>query len=191
MDDLQALCKRCHFAKHNPDRFKSECCTKPGPTPIHRLKPYSDEALLLDEPLPPDNGTDADFALQMDLLEAQPTAEELTAAFVETTDSEGREGFTLDPEKLPPPRLSRYQRIAKELGTSARIVAILDNMEILLATDEIEISETVTKHLSPFVEVVSAKDAGWEGYGYEKVYQLKKETYTILQKYKDSRESHE
>ena len=103
MDDLQALCKRCHHKKHRPKRFKSECCTKPGPTPIHRLKTFSAEALALNEPLPTHNGTKADFALGIDLIEAQPTDEDLANATIESKDSEGRTLFTVDSNRLPPP----------------------------------------------------------------------------------------
>ena len=77
MDDLQALCKRCHHKKHRPERFKSECCTKPGATPIHRLKPFSTEALALNEPLPAHNGTDADFKLMLDTDRYHGIAKEL------------------------------------------------------------------------------------------------------------------
>ena len=175
MDDLQALCKRCHFAKHKPQMFNSECCTKLGPTPIHRLKPFSAEALALDIPLPPHNGTDADFALGIDLIETQPTDEDLANATIESKDSEGRTLFTVDSNRLPPPRLSRYQRIAKELGTSARIAAILDNLFMMFACGEIQIEEELTEALKPWVNTVNAEEAGLGGYGYEEIYVVKPE----------------
>ena len=69
----------------------------------------------------------------------------------------------------------RYHGIAKELGTSARIAAILDNLFMMFACGEIQIEAELTEALKPWVNTVNAEEAGLGGYGYEEIYVVKPE----------------
>ena len=91
-------------------------------------------------------------------------------AVIQSKDSEGRTYFTIDQNRIPLPRLSRYQRVAKELGTSTRIAAILDNLFMMFACGEIQIEAELTEALKPWVNIVNAEEAGLGGYGYEEIY---------------------
>ena len=71
--------------------------------------------------------------------------------------------------------LESYTKIAKELGTSARVTAILGNLTILFTCGEIRVDFELTETLKRFVDVVPAKEANLEGYGIETVYKLKPE----------------
>ena len=71
--------------------------------------------------------------------------------------------------------LDYYTEIAGELDTSARIVALLDNLGILSAAGKIDVEPELTETLKRFVDVVPAKEANLEGYGVETVYKLKPE----------------
>ena len=69
----------------------------------------------------------------------------------------------------------RYTNIAKELGISARVAAILGKLNILFACGDIEVTPELTETLKSFVDVVPAKEANLDGYGVETVYKLKPE----------------
>lgn len=72
-------------------------------------------------------------------------------------------------------RLAYYEKIAGELNTSVRIAALLKNLGILFASGQIDVKPELTEAIKHFVDVVAAKEANLEGYGFETVYKLKSE----------------
>jgi len=58
----------------------------------------------------------------------------------------------------------KCQVIARKLGTEPIIAALLDNLGILFACDDIAVEDKVTAAISQFADVVPAEEAGLKGY---------------------------
>ena len=119
MEDLQALCAKCHMSKSpkvrnfygNPVR---NCCLVEGQRDIKRPLPYH----VWNE-----------------------------ANFFYVVDGTGK-----------------YDAIAEELQTDPVIVALLDNLGIMFACGDIEVTDEVTKAIDKYADVVPAKEVDLDGY---------------------------
>lgn len=69
----------------------------------------------------------------------------------------------------------RCTQIAETLGTAPVIAALLDNLGIMFACDDIEVTAKITQAIGRFVDIVPAEAGGLDGYGHETVYKLKPE----------------
>lgn len=116
MDDLQALCPKCHMKISKVRNFYGSttysCCLKEDEIEVEKTLPY-------------DIWNEANFRLQMDRF--------------------------------------KYQVIAKKLGTTDVIAALLDKLGIMFACGDISVEPKTTKAIEQFVDVVPAKEAGLEG----------------------------
>ena len=120
MEDLQALCPKCHMRKSRVKGFYGNvprfCC---------QTEPI-DESETPKKILPYSVWHEANFYYQM------------------------------NPDK--------YESIASELGADPIIVSLLDNLGILFASGNIAVTPKITKAIEAHADVVSASEAGLEGY---------------------------
>ena len=120
MEDLQALCPKCHMQKSRIKGFYGSvpryCCqTEP-----------KDESENPSKILPYSVWNEANFHYQT------------------------------DPD--------RYENIASQLGTGPVIASLLDNLGIMFACSNIEVTPKITKAIEDYADVVPASEAGLEGY---------------------------
>ena len=138
MEDLQALCPKCHMSKsskvHNfyGNRVQN-CCLLEGEPEVEKTLPY----YIWNE---------ANFYLQMET--------------------------------------PKYNLIGEKLGTDPIIAALLDNLGIMFACDDISVTDKVTQAINQFADVVPAEKAGLDGYcdvaykikpEYEKYFEISEE----------------
>ncbi len=58
----------------------------------------------------------------------------------------------------------KYSLIAEKIGTDPIIAALLDNLGIMFACDELAVTDKVTEVINKFADVVPARQANLEGY---------------------------
>ena len=58
----------------------------------------------------------------------------------------------------------KYENIASQLRTDPVIASLLDNLGIMFACDDIEVTPEITKAIEDYADVVPASEAGLDGY---------------------------
>ena len=121
LDDLQALCPKCHMQKSKVRNFYGNihytCCLKEGEQSPEKILPYH-------------VWNEANFHYQM--------------ATGQSWNHEGRNPRTKED----------YDRIALELETDPVILALLDNLGIMQACDDVDVCDAVTEAIGRFVDIV-------------------------------------
>ena len=172
LEDLQALCAKCHMKKSNVKNFYGDsirnCCQK--------------EEVEIDVTA---NSLEESFeriAEQLDLSEAEK--EELFREHEEFITnnpvflrSQICHDLGIDPnEKTLPYHVyheanfhyqwnsQRYIEIAQEIQCDPVIAALLDKLGIMFACGDIAVEEKTTKAIARFADVVDASEAGLDGY---------------------------
>lgn len=75
----------------------------------------------------------------------------------------------------------KYERISKIIGAEPIIAALLDNMNMMFACDDIVVEDKVTEVIKNYVDVVPAKEVGFEGYC-DIIYKIKPEFEKLFEK---------
>ena len=182
LEDLQALCAKCHMAKSDVKNFYGDsirnCCQK--------------EEVEIDVNA---NSLEERFegiAKALGLSEAEKEAffrecEELATNDPAFLRSQICQALGINPnEKTLPYDVyheanfhyqmdpQRYIEIAQRIQCDPVITALLDNLGILFATGKIAVEEKITKAIERFADVVDASEAGLDGYSVV-VYKIKPE----------------
>lgn len=172
LDDLQALCPKCHMAKSNVKNFYGnsirDCCQK--------------EEVEIDVHA---NSLEERFegiAKALGLSEAEKEAffrecEELATNDPTFLRSQICQELGIDPNEKTLPydvyheanfhyqmNPQRSIEIAQQIQCDPVIAALLDNLGILFATGEIAVEEKTTKAIERFANVVDASEADLDGY---------------------------
>ena len=172
LGDLQALCAKCHMAKSNVKNFYRDsirhCCQKEDveiDVNANSLEEYFGEiakALGLSEA-----EKDAFFKECEERATNDPAflrsqiCHELGIDPNEKTlpydvYHEANFHYQMDPQ--------RYIEIAQQIQCDPVIAALFDNLGIMFACSDIEVTEKTTKAISRFADVVDASEAGLDGY---------------------------
>lgn len=172
LQDLQALCAKCHMAKSNVKNFYGNsirnCCQK--------------EQVEIDVNA---NSLEERFegiAKELGLSEAEKETffrecEELTTNDPAFLRSQICQELGIDPNEKTLPydvyheanfryqmNPQRYTKIAQQIQCDPVIAALLDNLGIMFASGDIGIEEKITKAIERFADVIDASAAGLDGY---------------------------
>ena len=172
LEDLQALCAKCHMAKSNVKNFYGDsirnCCQK--------------EAVEIDVNA---NSLEERFegiAKGLGLSEAEKEAFFRECTELATNDPaflrlQVCQKFGIDPNEKTLPydvyheanfhyqmKPQRYIEISQEIQCDPVIAALLDNLGIMFACGDIEVAEKTTKAIERFADVVDASETGLDGY---------------------------
>lgn len=170
LDDLQALCPKCHMQKSKVPNFygntRYRCCLKEEEQSPEKTLPYN-------------VWNEANFHYQMgNTGRRDDLVNELmwNALF-----PDGGLKQVENPEfpDIPVEYLGRYDKIALELETNPVIVALLDKLGIMFACGDIEVCDAVTKAIGRFVDIVEG-DHWLSGYA-DVAYQTKPEFQKFFQ----------
>lgn len=145
LDDLQALCPKCHMQKSKVRNFYGNthyrCCLKEGEQSPEKILPY-------------DVWNEANFHYQMgNTGRRNDLINELmwNALF---PDGGLKQAENPNFPDIPVEYLGRYDQIALELETNPVIVALLDNLGLMFDCDDIGVSDAVTEAIGRFVDIV-------------------------------------
>jgi hypothetical protein len=172
LQDLQALCAKCHMAKSHVKNFYGDsirnCCQK--------------EAVEIDVNA---NSLEERFegiAKELGLSEAEKEAffrecEERVTNDPAFLRSQICHELGIDPNEKTLPydvyheanfhyqmKPQRYIEISQEIQCDPVIAALLDNLGIMFACSDIEVAEKTTKAIERFADVVDASETGLDGY---------------------------
>lgn len=172
LQDLQALCAKCHMAKSNVKNFYGDsirnCCQK--------------EEVEIDVNANSLGERFEGIAKQLGLSEAEKEAffrecEERATNDPAFLRSQICQELGIDPNEKTLPydvyheanlryRMNpqRYTEIAQQIQCDPVIAALLDNLGIMFACGDIEVAEKTTKAIERFADVVDASEAGLDGY---------------------------
>ena len=173
LQDLQALCAKCHMAKSNVKNFYGDsirnCCQKEEveiDVNVNSLKERFYDGI----------------AKTLDLSEAEKEefireSEEHAANDPVIFRSQICRNLGIDPkEKTLPYHVyheanfhyqmnpQRYIEIAQQIQCDPVIAALLDKLGIMFACDDIAVEEKITKAIARFADVVDASEAGLDSY---------------------------
>ena len=170
LDDLQALCPKCHMQKSKVRNFYGNthyrCCLKEGEQSPEKILPYN-------------VWNEANFHYQMrNTGRCEDLISELMWEWIAKHDFK-LTGFEADKPQIPYEYLGRYDKIALELETDPVIVASLDNLGIMFACGDIEVCDAVTEAIGRFVDIVEG-DHWLRSYA-DVAYQIKPEFQKFFQ----------
>ena len=170
LDDLQALCPKCHMQESKLRNFYGNihytCCLKEGEQSPDKILPYElwNEANFHYQTGNTGRRNDLIDKLMWDAL---------------FPDDGLEEAENLNFPDIPAEYLGRYDKIALELETDPVIVALLDNLGIMFACGDMEVCDAVTKAIGRFVDIVEG-DHWLSGYA-DVAYQIKPEFQKFFQ----------
>ena len=164
LDDLQALCPKCHMQKSKvPDFYGNtdyRCCLKEGEQSPEKILPYN-------------VWNEAKFHYQMSNTGRRDDLINELVWNALFPDGGLKQAENPNSPDIPVEYLGRYDKIALELGTDPVIVALLDKLGIMFACGDIEVCDAVTEAIGRFVDIVEG-DHWLAGYA-DVAYQIKPE----------------
>ncbi len=174
LDDLQALCPKCHMQKSKVQNFYGDthyrCCLKEGEQSPEKILPY-------------DVWNEASFHYQMGNTGRRD--ELINELIWEAHFPDGKlenEVLNPDPPDIPVEYLGHYDKIAQELETHPVIVALLDNLGIMFGCGDISVCDEVNETIGRFVDIVNIEQGDhWLSDYADIAYQIKPEFQKFFQ----------
>ena len=172
LQDLQALCAKCHMAKSNVKNFYGDairnCCQKEEVAIDVNANSLGEGFERIAKTLGL-SGTEKEEVIKQ--------CEERAANDPAILRSRICHDLGIDPkEKTLPYHVyheanfhfqmnpQRYIEIAEQIQCDPVIAALLDKLGIMFACDDIAVEEKTTKAIERFADVVDASEAGLDGY---------------------------